>query len=392
MTGETGEIRVSYSQLNKFRQCPQAWRYAFIERLDRPEDDVNIPSEFGQWWHALRAADNIERGREVGSLRHAPSTLRVGDRVTIPTDTTALVETVTQTAEEHWRRVSPAEQDETVSLLGDTIPARLAALDSRYRDRYDLSVEEPVAVEVGWGRELVPGVRLGGYVDLVLRDRSRNLTIVRDYKCSKSLDGRTVADELLDSQLSFYAWGIAPRVAEWGVPGIKATSYDMVRSIAPKTPVVTKTGTLSKSVTDYDLPTYLAWAAGPDGDGVPWGEPDEFYMSGPRKGQPKWGRYTTDPKVVQKLDMPSERNKWLRRTLDPMNVNLVRSHMRAAVETATLLRDTRDAAIARRESPRNFSFLCNWCEFASLCRAQLIGGPDGEYEPEDYGLARKRDR
>ena len=54
-------------------------------------------------------------------------------------------------------------------------------------------------------------------------------------------------------------------------------------------------------MTDYDLETYALWALGPDGDGVPWGEPDAYYVSGAKKGQPKFGLYRLDPKVAENL-------------------------------------------------------------------------------------------
>src|SRR5699024_6883255 len=71
----------SYSQINTHRACPQRWQYGAIQRLeeDRPEGDAAVELEFGIWWHALRAADSIDRGRKHGSLKQIPETLRTVD-------------------------------------------------------------------------------------------------------------------------------------------------------------------------------------------------------------------------------------------------------------------------------------------------------------------------
>src|SRR3546814_14844867 len=46
------------------------------------------------------------------------------------------------------------------------------------------------------------------------------------------------------------------------------------------------------------------------------------------------GFYERDPKVVEKLQTPSERDKWNRRALDPVNPRMIRGHLQEAVATA----------------------------------------------------------
>src|SRR5699024_11134452 len=89
-----------YSQINTHRACPQRWQYGAIQRLeeDRPEGDAAVELEFGIWWHALRAADSIDRGRKHGSLKQIPETLRTVDDG--PEISTAYNETETR-SEEH---------------------------------------------------------------------------------------------------------------------------------------------------------------------------------------------------------------------------------------------------------------------------------------------------
>src|SRR5699024_10684359 len=67
----------SYSQINTHRACPERWQYGAIQRLeeDRPEGDAAVELEFGIRWHALRAADSIDRGRKHGSLKQSSEAL-----------------------------------------------------------------------------------------------------------------------------------------------------------------------------------------------------------------------------------------------------------------------------------------------------------------------------
>lgn len=387
-----GQQKVSYSQLNTFRECPQKWHYGYVQGYQRDETELaRVELEFGIWWAALRAADRIERGRRLDTIKKVPKSLSVGDGPTssnIPTDQGHLVLAVMEAAQRANERMPHEAREMWADRLGEELPDRLSNLDHRYHLRWaeEEEREEPIAVEVGWGRDIGHNTRLGGYVDYVYRDRLRNLVVVRDDKTGKSLGQQSSADDLMDSQLSFYAWGLSPQVAEWGLGPIKATSYDRVRSVAPKTPVLTAAGALSKSITDYDALTYRQWAQ----SGPVWGTEGETYKTGKRAGEPKWGTYVEDPAITERLSSPAETAKWFQRTLTPVNLNLVRAHLRAATESSRYMRDIREMLANTGEAPRNFGRACKFCDFAKLCRAQMFGGPDGEYAPEDYGLRLRR--
>jgi len=280
-----------------------------------------------------------------------------------------------------------------IERIGGPLPQRLFELYSAWYEEWseERACEEPLAVELRWTRELPKRsgdarepVSLVGYIDEVYRDRKRNLVTVRDNKAHKTLASMTAVDDMMDSQLQLYAWGAAPIVRTWNVGPIRATSYDRARMTAPKSPVVTQSGTLSKSVTDYDVHTYAAWAKGPDGLGVPY--------PGRAKDGSGAGMYQLDPVVVDKLSTPVARSIWFQRSRVPLNVNIVRTHLRAAIDSADDLRRSRVRVASVHEAARNLGAGCRYCDYQKLCRAQMIGGPDGEYELIDFGLRRRPPR
>ena len=384
----------SYSALGTHRACPQKYNYAYLERLVKVDpEDVRVELEFGLWWHALRAADSIERGRRHGSLRWTQefvNTVDDGPKIRIE-DTENLVDAVMAASVTWWENLRPETQKVWHERLGwDNLLQGLEHIDSEYRMRWasESGHEHPVAVELHWRRDLPtlpdptggriePETVMTGYVDEVYLDTRRNLLVVRDHKTHKTLGTQSSVDDMMDSQLQVYAWGAAPTVGEWDLGPIRAVAYDRVRSQRSKTPRVTQTGGLSAAVKDFDLRTYLQWCAT---------RPE---YPGRFKDGSGAGVYEVDENVVANLSTEVARSAWFQRTLTPLNPNIVKTHLRAAVDTAMDIRATKDRAKATGEAGRNLSGSCRWCDFAGLCRAQMIGGPDGEYELADYALAKK---
>lgn len=386
----------SHSAILKHRACPQAWNYAYLQGLQRDEEEVAKPwLEFGNWWHALRAASSVERGRALGTLKYAPKDLSTADgfdRIAVPDETPPgeFIAHVLSECDRYWGTLSEDAKELWRETLGQDLPTRLRAVWRGWSNRYadEIDSEEPIAVEVKWVRAMPSGKTLVGYIDEIYRDRKRNLVVVRDHKAHKTLANQTAADDMMDSQLQLYAWGVAPKAAEWGVK-IMALSYDRVRSLAPKQPKLTASGGLSASVKDFDLDTYLEWV----GDGIPWGEPGAYFTSGRRKGEPKFGVYTAEESVIERLSSPAAQTAWFQRTLTPLNLNLIKAHLQAAVDTTEEMSRTVERINATGAAPRNLSKdNCRWCDFSKLCRAQMVGGPDGDYTLEELGLKKRPPR
>lgn len=399
----TKTVSTHYSALTLHRECPQAFMYRYDLGLRRHEVGPKPELEFGSWWSAIRAAESLERGRKLESLRGRPDSMSPVDGAPEFDKKTVTVSDIFKAAEVWWERVARVPENVAVwseRLETENLPDMLRTAFARWTREYadEREDEAPMAVEMFWERKMPsreagqPEVRLYGFIDEVYKDRRRNLVVVRDQKTSKQLDATTAFDDMMDSQLMLYAWGASPMIGAWGDGPVRMIQYDRMRSIQPKPPHLTLSGNLAvrngqPSVSSCDLETYLEWAAGPDGEGVPWGEQGVYYVSGNRKGEPKFGFYTAEDNVVEKLSTPAARSSWFNRKTVPLNINVVRTHLRAAVDSAEDIQRTQKRVSEVSEAQRNLSRSnCRWCDAVGLCRAQMMGGPTGDYELADYNL------
>lgn len=372
------EERATYSSLTQHRRCPQAWKYRYIDGLRRRRSGIPPALDFGSWFHAARALDRIAKGRAEGTLKAVPDEIHTTDTgPSFPPNSSPA--DVLEAAVDYWERLGETAREARLDWLGQALPDRLEHAYVEWRERWaqDSENEAVLAVEQRWERS-VPGtgVVLWGYADEVYQDRKRGIVVVRDCKTSATLGQVTSLDEMMDSQVQLYAWGLGPTCDEWGVPRPRAVAFDRVRSKAPKTPKLTKAGKLSSSVKDYDLTTYLEWVGD---DGIPY--------EGMKKDGSAAGVYTAEEAEIERLGSPQVVSQWFSRHLTPVSPYLVRSHLQAAADTCSDISLTRKRAAARGEASRNFGkAACQLCEFADLCRAQMVGGPGGEYAPEEYGL------
>lgn len=378
--------RLSYSSLQAHRKCPQAWSYRYLKGLTTIEES-SPPQAVGIWWHAIMAAYAIESGGVHGTNTLIPAltpeTLRLGNGEEVEVTDSMGAPLILSRARRYWTGLSEEEQQPYIDRYGVDLPHLLSGMLSRWEGRWIGSHEEVLGVEVEWTRAL-PGTPydsvLKGYVDLVYRDTKRGVLAVRDWKSSKTLEAAESSDDLMDSQLHLYVWGVTPKLDALDLGPVQAVSYDRIRTTPPATPQVTQAGTLSKSVTAYDLDTYLGWAEG----GVEY--------PGRKKDGSDAGVYRAEESVIEKLSAPVERDKWTTRTLTPVNRHVVRTHLLAAIDGSAQMEATTRRVAESGEAPRNLvATLCRYCDFSSLCRAQMLGGNDGEYPLGDYGLRHRDD-
>jgi hypothetical protein len=422
--------RMSYTALTLHRECPQAWSYRYVRGLTEISD-ARFDPDLGSWWHALRAADSIRRGAASGTLRYAPDDLtttdngprfRLGDglwaqdgslqpapRPTLivgrteedgaPVVMSCSAKTVLIMCATWWETLTPETQEAwTEHIGGRTLPVQLAEMNAGYLRRWeaDLENEEVIGVEV-WFERAIPhatdGAVVPGKVDEIYRDKRRGLIVSRDHKTNRTIEPMESTIDSLDPQNHLYAWGANELVRAWLGEPISALSYDRVRSTAPKLPQLTATGTLSKAVTDYDLQTYEEWAAGSDGEGIPWGELDTYVASGKNQGKPKFGVYTAEEAVLAKLRSPSWQTKWYDRTLTPVNKNIVLAHLIAASDTWAAAAASEYRFLELGFAARNLTRQrCKRCPFNELCLAEMVGGPGGDYPLTEMGLTHRKSR
>lgn len=390
----------SYSTLTTHRKCPQQWAYSELLKLEPSVSGLSTGQVFrdiGSWWHALRSCDSLARGTALDSLRYRPGKITTGDggpvltrhedgiRYLLPdrkqTVVRPRVEVVLALATAWWRTLGGETQDTWQEVLGAPLADALERLDRNWRRRWtdEIAHEAPIAVELQWKELLVqeglPAMQ--GTTDEVYQDVQRNLIVVRDYKTHQNLPAADAQDDLMDSQLHLYSLGVSPTVKRWGYK-VGAVAYDRTRVKPPRMPEVTKAGNLSKQITDYDVDTYQDWCA----DGVPY--------PGVKKDGSGAGVYRAEPEVVEKLTTPSVRSAWHQRTLVPLNQNIVSAHLGSAISTYEDTERTTAKFNAQGQADRNLTrYGCKWCDYAALCRAQMMGGPDGDYDYADYGLTEK---
>jgi hypothetical protein len=388
----------SHSQLTQYRHCPQAWQYNQIRRLTALDrDDVKVEMHFGAWWHLLLAVDSLERGRKKGSLQQLPQRLSaVDDGPVIDGKTLEIVEVdmVIVLAADWWAKQPAEHHEEWINRIGEPLPTRLANLYRSWYERWenDIETEAPLAVEVSWTRELPPmpgpdgytnpDTELLGYVDEVYFDEKRGMVVVRDHKTAKGLPTQSTVDDMMDSQLQLYAWGASPTITGWGYGKIQATAYDRARMVAPRPPQLTLSGRLTyrdgkPMIGGTDLHTYLQWCR----EGVEY--------PGVKKDGTGAGVYLPEEAIVEQLSTPASQSIWFQRTLTPLNGNLIKAHLRAAVDSAHDIILTRARVEVAGEAARNLSNGCRWCDYVSLCRAEMVGGPDGDYVLADHNLRQR---
>lgn len=397
------QITSSYSALTTHRRCPQQYFYRYDLGLRRAEGDASPELELGSWWSVIRAAEAAERGRELQTLVQDFSTeLRLPDD-SVMTVGSITVDKVQGSLVTWWsgRKTQPVSETETVKdawveKFGGEAPEILSGMLARHLERWadEIAKEQPLGVEVYWEKDLpvpkndtwageYPAMKLKGYIDEVYFDTERQLVVVRDHKTAKQLDAATTLDDMMDSQLHLYAWGVNDIVRQWtDGKSVGAVAYDRARSVAPRPPQLTKSGKLrvfrgEPSVSMTDLKTYLDWVAT---------EPE---FEGMKKDGSGAGVYVAEEKVIEQLQSSSAQSRWFTRTLTPLNRNLIQTHLRAAVDSSADAQRTLDRSEQTREAQRNLSRFCGWCDFSTLCRAQMFGGPKGEYDLQEHNLTTK---
>jgi hypothetical protein len=190
--------------------------------------------------------------------------------------------------------------------------------------------------------------------------------VVRDFKLNQSWPQTASAiEDLVNSQNHFNAWGVADSLKKLsdGAYVPSAVEYARARFKKPATPAMTK-GTknspprLAKSTTDFDAYTYREWCRDQD--------------------------ISLDQAVYNEL--VGQRDKWFRFTRKPLLYNVYSQHVISAARQAE-----RAETITTENSIPVYGSHCGFCEFSSLCRADLVGGrqPYEDIVPSDFGLRRK---
>lgn len=388
--------RFSYSSLQTLMHCERQYSLGYLENLEADKAEP-IPFLRGTAFHAVVAADLMQRGAELGSLLNFPDKIKLANDYSLGIDWNSVpgivdrkVPTVVgwelgpevlltpYSVIEHVRvwesQLETERQEEIIAKLNAPLHERLLDMWTRYRAHWAdrMASELPLLVEFQWERPAPNGILLQGRLDAVVYDTENCLTIVRDTKTHDSWPSEPDAVmDLLNSQLHLQGWGVAPALRELGgrdIGGVQeafvpqAVEFDRARIKKPTTPKLTTRGVLSKSITDFDGYTYKNWC---------------------ESAEAKEAGYEFEQAVWDKAEEDQE--SWFRRSLKPLSLNAIRAHvmsMQTQAERASKL-DPKKAAIQPSNS-------CAWCPFLNLCRAEIIGGRPDPLYPSEYGLRLKK--
>lgn len=384
-------MKTHFSAIDTHRKCPQRYAYRYIEGLsDVREDTPTPPLEIGSWWHAVKAAESLERGRARQTLKKVPRKLSTVDNGPTFDGSSVTASEVLTALDEWWTKLGDEKREAYTEFCGQDVPTRIEKMFEQWQERWaeDIENEDPLAVEMYWERVLQKpgekreGLKLFGFIDEIVWDRKREQVVVRDHKTMKVMKEPDVTADRMSPQLQMYGWGAEEIVKGWGFKGVSAVEFDRVRTSAPKTPKVNLDGTLSKSVKDFDLETYLEWSKGEDGQGV--------YFKGRKAGGQEAGYYTAEDEVIERLSTPSAKSEWNQRSRLPINPKILRGHLVSIVLTSKSMTRTEKNYGDMGAVERDISAGCKWCPFMDLCFFQLENGEDAEYDPADFGLKRSK--
>lgn len=387
--------RHSYSSLQTLMKCERQYALRFIEELEKDAPEKLIYMR-GHAWHALLAADAMQRGAALGSLRNFPDKLEVLHGLNLGIDWNPISDDFQQRVNptilapdggpeipltpwsviEHvaaWENTQESERkEEIVAKFGAPLHERLRDLWVRYQLKWGEREAQflPILVEYEWSREAPNGMLLQGRLDSVVFDRENHLTIVRDAKTHDSWPSEPDAVlDLMNSQLHLQAWGVAPALREltgdWeaGPTVPQAVEFDRVRFKKPTEPKLTTKGILSKAVTDFDGYTYKEWCLS--------------------QGTSEHSDYEFEQEVYDKAE--ANPDAWFQRSMKPLSMRAVEAHVKAAQAQAL-----RAEKVVSSEAGIVPSSDCAWCEFLPLCRAEIIGGRPDTFIPADFGLRKKK--
>jgi hypothetical protein len=149
--------------------------------------------------------------------------------------------------------------------------------------------------------------------------------------------------------------------------------YNRGLYVSPNSPQLTK-GTkaadgswktpprLSKSVTKFDLMTYMEFCRSPEAVEVD---------------------YRPEGELVDKLIANEMNDDWWRRHLRPVNLTVVKQHLRATARHDVRATELAAAPTTAMPSPGE---ACRWCDFRALCMDEFFGNRPDPLVPSDYGL------
>lgn len=324
-------MKLSHSQITKWRQCQKAWDYRYGQKLVPKR--AERPLYVGTWVHSLLEAHY--KG-EDWKKAHA-----------------VYVRQYNKLFEEEQRQLDRGSSKKKNDDDLESLPSQVERIMASYLWYHRHENAETLATEVRFELpiENPDGVKyiLVGVIDRIKRDAD-GLIVIEDHKVWGDLPDES-AFHTMDPQLSIYLMGAEQ------VLGIQADAieYNYIRSVAPTMPSLNKPerkrdadGKLIKPP-EYEPPELSAKEISTD--------------------------YPTLFTFLKKNGKDPANYKGVLAPLAASSPFLKRYRMhRSDIVTAKILRDMNASAreiINHGEPVRNITKQCDWCPYQQLCRGEL---------------------
>lgn len=359
---------VHNTHLTTIRRCKKKFDYAFIQNI-QPKTPA-LPLARGIWLHYCLQAQNLLWGIEDGTLLLTPESIEidgVGEvflatsangkhLLSVPINEEYDYETYDLSAagmlkllvEQVWNKLFE-EEHEKYTESGHTLPEACKRILEEYFYHYKDELTdrnfEVLLVEYEWKNEY-DGVEFEGRIDVLIRDKERDLLVLRDWKSSNTTPGAEY--KFMESQLNLYPWGISRAlVNEFGLDkkdvSMMAVEYDYLSTKLPTIPKQNQDGRLSKANINT---TELTFRRALKEYGITFTENHKRFL------ETHLGTY------FERKRLP--RNKKVVRTLLDENVS-------DAAEIYALFEDGDFIT-------RTVRYTCAWdCDFMDLCKGELYG-------------------
>jgi len=232
MAGTPNKDHVSFTEVSTFLRCRRLWGYRYYHRL-RP----NVPSK------NLLLGSAVHRALAKYYAQDTPEDSRAEATIT------TYYEAVRRELE-HLVEVTDEQPPDTIvealDLGGDMIVQYLAWAPSR-------DTWEPKGVEVKFSVPVVDGLDLVGYIDLLARDPTEDVSWVVDHKTYAQLPPLGTDEQFFDFQGTVYMWALAHDSLMWSKKFVGIT-YNVLLKHKPKFPEQLKRGGLSKNKAQRTTP------------------------------------------------------------------------------------------------------------------------------------------
>lgn len=246
---------------------------------------------------------------------------------------------------------------EEQALYSDIMPLAKTLIRGYIKD-WESRGLEMLWVEKEFEVEVAPGIILVGKIDGRARDEKDREWLV-EHKTCKKMPGEEV--RLFDTQILLYA-GTLPHIDEKPVSGV---IWDYVRTKLPAKPELLKSGGLSQR---KNIDTT-----------------EEVYLR-------EIKRHGLDPRGYEDIleDLRAKRDNFYREVKLPIRQPMVERVREELVITSWMLKDLEEKHAEGEDCfARNLTRDCSWCDYQTLCHAELRGD-DTEYMLK-HDFVRKED-